>query len=702
MYKCEYCNENFLDAIRLKIHKESKHNKEPKEIQKKDIELKEELIEEKIFNASSKDNCSYWKNILKQKRENKKTKIIPTNLIICEYCEVSVNKKNYEKHLKKCPKYGFKNINKLSKLDKTLSVNKFKCRYCSHICFSYEDLNKHERKHGTKDILEKNSIYISCLYCNESGFEDFYFLDKHVHSKHINKWNEYNRNNKLGTYCKNTSIKRCQYCGMYTDKIELHLLECRKNKNLILHSDKKSINTKMICKYCKNNKNYFSESHILEKHIRNKHTNEEYKEYISERIYTSSSIEELIELKSIHKSSFTEEIILISDNQNKLINCDYCQVSLKKENLKKHLKKCKKYLKEKNDPNTTCLSSKADFFTTKNEEINCIYCSINFKNLQSLDFHISTVHVDKWAKYLEDEEVKSRVLKKKEIRCNYCGLFLKNIDDHLLKCSKRNNILFDEKKSEVNCNLDEEKKIVEDSVLFNNTDESKEKNTPKLKEQIPKHKAETYQYDEALDIDIVTDEEKYQKDYTQQVQKDIKEFDESIQNEILQTIVIVRKNSNTKLAQKQRQKIRDYLYQYYKGHCQICAFTFRKEDEKNSFEMFNWNDKRVVKKKKSFISRADSLCLCRNCSANIKWGAFEPIFIDRIDGIRDFAKKSLDEIKEIVCAKLEDNIVNKFKDDYEWNDIYALEITVNDKPKNIYMTNRHLIELIAYLKLEGD
>ncbi|HFU76164.1 MAG TPA: hypothetical protein ENK66_07955 [Arcobacter sp.] len=118
------------------------------------------------------------------------------------------------------------------------------------------------------------------------------------------------------------------------------------------------------------------------------------------------------------------------------------------------------------------------------------------------------------------------------------------------------------------------------------------------------------------------------------------------------------------------------------------------------FERFNWNDKRVVKQKKNFVTIADSLCLCRNCSANIKWGGFEPVFIDKINSIEDFSNKSLDEIKESICSKIEENIVDRFKKDYEWEDIYALEVIVSEEPKNIYFTNGHLIQFIAYLQLE--
>lgn len=224
---------------------------------------------------------------------------------------------------------------------------------------------------------------------------------------------------------------------------------------------------------------------------------------------------------------------------------------------------------------------------------------------------------------------------------------------------------------------------------------------PKLKEQIPKHKKETTQYDEELDPDIITDEEKYKEELIQKFQQDIQDFEESKREIFIKEVIIVRKKGDDKKTKELQDRIKDYLRQTYKGYCQVCGFSFRKvADGKNSFEMFNWNDKRVVKQKKSFITKADSLCLCRNCSANIKWGAFEPIFIDKINDINDFSHKNLDEIKDMICVKLEDEVVDRFKKTYEWDDMYALEITVNDEPKNIYITNGHLIQFIVYLQLE--
>jgi len=256
------------------------------------------------------------------------------------------------------------------------------------------------------------------------------------------------------------------------------------------------------------------------------------------------------------------------------------------------------------------------------------------------------------------------------------------------------NYLQDQEKDIKNYLQDQEKDIIE-------LDSKEKQKTVKTKEQIEKHEAKTSQYDEDLDGDIITDEKKYQEEFIKKIQEDIKSLNVHEQKEVIEEIVIVRKKPEVSQDKELRDKIKNYLYDTYKGYCQVCGFTFRKvADKKNSFEMFNWNDKRVVKHKKSFITTADSLCLCRNCSANIKWGAFEPVFMNKINTIENFTQKNIDEIKEIICIKLENDIVDKFKDDYEWDDIYALEIMVNEKSKNIYMTNGHLIQFIAYLQLE--
>jgi len=286
-------------------------------------------------------------------------------------------------------------------------------------------------------------------------------------------------------------------------------------------------------------------------------------------------------------------------------------------------------------------------------------------------------------------------------------LDLKNIELNKIKIDNKSSTSIKEaiNKDDIKINnkeiLEFQEKIEKQRESFEINKNSKQEDWIKVKEQITKHKAETSRYDEQLDIDIITNEEVYEKEFLKKVQHDIKELNSEQQNEVVKEIVIVRKKSTSKIAKNQKDKIKDYLFKTYKGYCQICGFSFRKvSDGKNYFEIFNWNDKRVVKQKKSFITTADSLCLCRNCSANIKWGAFEPIFINKINQIEDFSHQSLDKVKEIICEKLDNDIVEKFKEDYEWNDMFALKITLNNKPKNIYFTNGHLIQFITYLKLE--
>ncbi len=140
----------------------------------------------------------------------------------------------------------------------------------------------------------------------------------------------------------------------------------------------------------------------------------------------------------------------------------------------------------------------------------------------------------------------------------------------------------------------------------------------------------------------------------------------------------------------------------YKGYCQVCGFTFKKLNGENSFETFTWNDKRVVKIKKSFISTADSLCLCRNCSANIKWGAFKPIFIDKVKNIEDFQDMKADEVKIALHNLVDKEVPNIFKSLLEFDEMYALEIELRKEPRNIYFTNEHLLQFIAYLQTEDE
>ncbi|WP_161937649.1 hypothetical protein, partial [Sulfurovum riftiae] len=166
---------------------------------------------------------------------------------------------------------------------------------------------------------------------------------------------------------------------------------------------------------------------------------------------------------------------------------------------------------------------------------------------------------------------------------------------------------------------------------------------PAIIQNVLKHQADSFQYrdDEGLDPNMIIDEEQYQEEFINNLSK-------NKINIVKTERVVFQKSIVDKEEKDLKSDIKIFLSKMYKGYCQVCGFTFKKLNGENSFEMFNWNDKRVVKVKKSFISTADSLCLCRNCSANIKWGEFTPVFIDKINNIEDFQLKKPDEIKKLL------------------------------------------------------
>jgi hypothetical protein len=222
------------------------------------------------------------------------------------------------------------------------------------------------------------------------------------------------------------------------------------------------------------------------------------------------------------------------------------------------------------------------------------------------------------------------------------------------------------------------------------------------KQNIQKHKSETYQWQEDIDPDVIIDEEKYKTTFINKVIADMKSYENSLQGQdVVKKIIILKKSSVA--DNKLKNQIKLFLANTYKGYCQVCGFTFRKvADGENSFEMHSWNDKRVVKNKKSFVSTADSLCLCRNCSANIKWGAFTPIFLEHIEKIEKFEKANFNDVAKIIHKAVEQNKPDVFEGYLDFSDMYALEIKLNYKPRSIYFTTAHLIQFIAYLQLENS
>ncbi|MDQ1433178.1 MAG: hypothetical protein QG634_585, partial [Patescibacteria group bacterium] len=319
---------------------------------------------------------------------------------------------------------------------------------------------------------------------------------------------------------------------------------------------------------------------------------------------------------------------------------------------------------------------------------------------------------------IQTTEVKKDSVENEKTICPECNVELnkQNLEKHLCKVHHKNCKGNDEnaKNNQNNYdtpNLNEAIKSHDKNIARTEDNlnpsivKDEEKDTQKTlttKQNIEKHKSETYQWQEDIDPDIIIDEKKYIENFIKKVKEDIQKYkDDSEQQKIIKQIEIIKKSNISENQQKD--KIKLFLANTYKGYCQICGFTFRKvASSENSFELYSWNDKRVVKNKKSFISTADSLCLCRNCSANIKWGAFEPTFLEHIKNIQNFETATIDDIKKEIHKAVDKNLPDIFEQHLDFNDMYALEIKLNDEPRNIYFTDIHLIQFIVYLQLESD
>lgn len=243
--------------------------------------------------------------------------------------------------------------------------------------------------------------------------------------------------------------------------------------------------------------------------------------------------------------------------------------------------------------------------------------------------------------------------------------------------------------------------VDEQDILSNNGKESSSHNcreipnykvdSTTLLSKIEQHSKTIQKIDVELNPNIINPYE-YIKTYIQQVKNNKLNRNDC-------EVKIVKSFFIEKESQLVRVKIKDFLYQNYKGHCQICGFTFTKiKDSKNYFEVFNWQDYRIVSSKK-YLSTADSLCLCSNCVNNIKWGSFGAIFVDKLKFYQ------INDIELLVnIFHVSDNYESPkiFQELIEFNDMYALDIVINNNLGYIYFTHEHLFQFLAYLQLESD
>lgn len=140
----------------------------------------------------------------------------------------------------------------------------------------------------------------------------------------------------------------------------------------------------------------------------------------------------------------------------------------------------------------------------------------------------------------------------------------------------------------------------------------------------------------------------------------------------------------------------------YLGQCQICGFTFTAKNNINYCERFTWSDYIRIKVKVDLIDPGNSLCLCAKCHSIIKGeGDFKPTFLT--DDVFEMLKVLKDDydfdtfIEDIDSDKLL-STPECFKEHIEFNDMYFVDIRLNNNDERIYFTEEHLLMFFEFLK----
>tara|TARA_R110002050_G_scaffold158381_3_gene287667 strand:- start:2167 stop:5364 length:3198 start_codon:yes stop_codon:yes gene_type:complete len=187
--------------------------------------------------------------------------------------------------------------------------------------------------------------------------------------------------------------------------------------------------------------------------------------------------------------------------------------------------------------------------------------------------------------------------------------------------------------------------------------------------------------------DIVYDDEKYSEIDLERLSENI----DSAEIRVEQKTV----TSSIKPGQKQS---RSFLSEQYRGHCQVCGFTFTKRDGiTNYFEFFDWLSEQIGKQKTSIIQPGSSLCLCSNCHSGIKHGDFEFSILNDLDDL-ELSELTFIEFQDLIDAKANEAEIPKAFYFIEM-DMYKMPVRLLNKSSNIFYTQEHFIKFYNLLKL---
>jgi len=179
----------------------------------------------------------------------------------------------------------------------------------------------------------------------------------------------------------------------------------------------------------------------------------------------------------------------------------------------------------------------------------------------------------------------------------------------------------------------------------------------------------------------------------EEFQKNIGDEYEGMDVQIVDTKVIVKKQNYEQLN-----SVKEYLYKQYKGHCQICGDTFKKEkDGKYHFVKYSLN--RVKKgdvKKKDINRNGNTLSLCPKHHSILKLGLVNFSFSNVLNG--QSSSIDIDFIRE--NFKFSEYLG---RDDYKAKNDAFYALPENDNfERGVYLLPIKLFTRIQYLKFTED
>ncbi|MBT7558203.1 hypothetical protein HN615_14970, partial [Candidatus Woesearchaeota archaeon] len=189
--------------------------------------------------------------------------------------------------------------------------------------------------------------------------------------------------------------------------------------------------------------------------------------------------------------------------------------------------------------------------------------------------------------------------------------------------------------------------------------------------------------DDSHDDSIIIDEERHQDNITKE-------------NINVSTKTKVISSLTTKQNEEELNKVRDFLYKQYKGHCQICGDTFTGKNNKHYYETFSLNrgGGRDVNRK------GNSICLCPKHHAIFKQKLQNLSFMDdftdselTLGGIRQKCKFRYSVGKIDISSENDGFYLLPSGDDFE-GDVFLLPIRLFNKIFYIKFTQDHIQNFI--------